>query len=463
MPGIRRAHLDFDSRLVSGNELTKQGTSIMKRTLYEVLGVDREASAEEIAAAYRKRIEELTAAPSQDNSALALARDARDILSDTYLRTNYDASLVRPAAPATPPEQDETPEQTSELWLRQHKWPVAAAVLLLICIAWFALHRPSPRIHKAPAKPVAAEAAAEAAEEEAPAAEAARSPKDIFNEVSPSVVRINVMDGASRLIDSVSGVVIEPGIVITNCHVAVRGTTLGVKVRNEIRPATVQVADEALNLCRLSVPGLDIPPVQIGSVWTLRTGQRVLAIGAPVGIEASMKDGVVSTLAQIDLGTVIHTTAQISPGWSGGGLFDMSGHLVGITTYHHPFGPNINVALPADWITQMQARSASPASTPQQAAAAQIQDISAALIAGRWVCFGSVPGRNGDYTFRDDGRVLITTSEGRPSDSRYSVAKRALQFNSGAQTATFNIESLTPTKMVWQVGGADNRVVCDRR
>lgn len=453
--------LDGDSRLVLGNELTKQGNSTMKRTLYEVLGVDREASAEEIAAAYRKRIEELKAAPSQDNSALALARDARDILSDTYLRTNYDASLVRPAAAATPPKEEATPEQPAESWLRQYRWPVAAAAVLLICIAWFALHRPSPRIPKAPATPVAAETAEAPAEEEAPAAEA-RSPKDIFNEVSPSVVRINVMDGTSRLIDTVSGVVIEPGVVITNCHVAARGTTLGVKVRNEIRPATVQVADEALNLCRLSVPGLDIPPVQVGSVWTLHTGQRVLAIGAPVGIEASMKDGVVSTLAQVDLGTVIQTTAPISPGWSGGGLFDMSGHLVGITTYHHPYGPNINVALPADWITQMQARSAS-ASNPQQVAAAQTQDISAALIAGRWVCFGSVPGRNGDYTFRDDGRVLITTSEGRPSDSRYSVAKRALQFNSGAQTATFNIETFTPTKMVWQLGAADNRVVCDRR
>src|SRR4051812_5887365 len=74
--------------------------AIMKRTLYEVLGVDREASAEEIVAAYRKRAEELKDAPSQDNSALALARDAHHILSDSYLRTNYDASLVQPASPS---------------------------------------------------------------------------------------------------------------------------------------------------------------------------------------------------------------------------------------------------------------------------------------------------------------------------------------------------------------------------
>jgi hypothetical protein len=57
----------------------------------------------------------------------------------------------------------------------------------------------------------------------------------------------------------------------------------------------------------------------------------------------------------------------------------------------------------------------------------------------------------------------VTISEGRPFDSRYSVAKRALQFNSGAQTATFNIESYAQTRMVWLLAGTQNRVVCDRR
>jgi serine protease Do len=438
----------------------------MKRTLYEVLGVDREASAEEIAAAYGKRLEELKAAPSHDNSALALARDARDILSDTYQRTAYDASLVRPAAPTSPPEQDE-PAVTSAVWLRRRKWPVAAAVLLLICIAWLATHRTSSRIHKAPEKTAAEEPAAAPApsQEETPAAESvARSPKDVFNEVSSSVVRVQVMDASSHLVDSVSGIVIAPGVVITNCHVAVRGTTLGVKMRNEILPASVQIADEQLNLCRLSVPGLDAPPVTMGSVWSLRAGQRVLAIGAPIGLEASMRDGMVSALAQVEHGTVISTTAPISPGWTGGGLFDLSGHLVGITTYHHRYGQNLNVALPADWIQQMQARAASmPANAPQAGAVAESQEISPALIAGRWLCFGSIPGRNGDYTFRDDGRVLVTTSEGTPIDGRYAASKRTLQFTGGTQRTTFNIESFSRTKMVWQLAATENRVVCDRR
>jgi S1-C subfamily serine protease len=318
-------------------------------------------------------------------------------------------------------------------------------------------------LHKAPAQAITSEAAPAPAQEASSDVDSpARSPKDVFNEVSASIVRVDVKDGSARLIDSVSGIVVAPGMVITNCHVVVSGTTLAVKGRGEPRPATVQMADEQLNLCRLSVPGLDAPPATLGSVWSLHQGQRVLAVGAPLSGEASMRDGTVSALAQVDHGTVIHTTAPISAAWSGGGLFDFAGHLVGIATYHHPYGQNINVALPVDWIAQMQARAADT-NVPQARTLAADQDISADLIAGRWVCFGSIPGRNGDYTFRDDGRVLVTSSQGTPIDARYSVSKRALQFGSAAQRITFNIESFSQARMIWQLGGAESRVVCNRR
>src|SRR4051812_25731030 len=159
----------------------------MKRTLYEVLRVDRDASAEEIVAAYRRRAEELKEAPSQDNSALALLRDAHDILSDSYLRTNYDASLVRPATPS-PPLEDDQQDQRAEDW-RRRKWAVAAAALLLICIAWFSLHGTPAKVSKPAAAPSAAQTISAPPVVDPMAEEAAlRSPKDVFNEVSGSVV-----------------------------------------------------------------------------------------------------------------------------------------------------------------------------------------------------------------------------------------------------------------------------------
>jgi S1-C subfamily serine protease len=438
----------------------------MKRTLYEVLGVGPEASAEEIAAAYRKRLAELKATPSQDQSAMALARDAHDILSDSYLRTNYDASLVRPPAPAPAPDQEEQAKD-ARLTSRRRRLALGLVAVLVTCIAWFVLHRPAPRLANVPAQ-MAAQTPPQSAPGEPAAAETSadeqtvRSAKDVFNQVSSSVVRVSVMDATgTKQIDWLSGVVVAPGVVLTNCHVAVRGTTLSVGVRSEWRPATVQIADEQLNLCRLNVPGLEVPPAILGSVWSLRAGQRVLAVGAPLAGEASMRDGIVTALAQVDHGTVIQTSAPISTGWSGGGLFDFSGRLVGIATFHHPYGADLNVALPIDWAGQMKARSAD--ARPQPVASAETQPLSSAQISGRWVCFGSIPGRNGVYTFRDDGRVLVMTSEGKPFDSRYAVAKRTLQFDTGTQRTAFNIETLSEAHMVWVQSAADNRVVCDRR
>ena len=133
-------------------------------------------------------------------------------------------------------------------------------------------------------------------------------------------------------------------------------TKLAIKINDSVMPATIQLADEVLDLCRLNVAGLGASAVAVGSVTSLRTGQRVYAIGAPAGLELTISEGIVSALRKVDDGTVIQTTAPISPGSSGGGLFDMSGRLVGIMTFQHRYGQNLNFALPADWIGQMRAR-----------------------------------------------------------------------------------------------------------
>jgi S1-C subfamily serine protease len=106
------------------------------------------------------------------------------------------------------------------------------------------------------------------------------------------------------------------------------------------------------------VPGLGAPAVAIGSADTLRTGQKVFAIGAPQGLELTISDGIVSGMRELPQGRVIQTTAPISPGSSGGPLFDTYGRLVGIMTFQHRTGQNLNFAVPADWIANLRSRSA---------------------------------------------------------------------------------------------------------
>jgi S1-C subfamily serine protease len=169
-------------------------------------------------------------------------------------------------------------------------------------------------------------------------------------------VRVRVSDALGQPVSQGSGVVVDSGYVITNCHVTNPGDRITVKIGNDEFQAAVALADEVLDLCRLAVSGLNAPAVTVGSLEGVRTGQRVYAIGAPHGLELTISEGIVSSLRQVKAGTVIQTTAPISPGSSGGGLFDAGGKLVGIVTFQHRYGQNLNFAIPADWIAQMQSR-----------------------------------------------------------------------------------------------------------
>ena len=183
-----------------------------------------------------------------------------------------------------------------------------------------------------------------------------RSADDIFNQVSQSVVRINVASASGSLVASGSGVVIGPGSVITNCHVALRGDLLEVKLAGVTYTASVEVANEEGDLCLLDVSGLSAPAVSLGRVDSVRVGQPVYAIAAPRGLYSTISDGIVSALREVQGSKMIQTSAPVSPGSSGGGLFDTNGRMIGVVTLQTKAGQNLNFAVPADWVGEMRSR-----------------------------------------------------------------------------------------------------------
>jgi hypothetical protein len=290
---------------------------------------------------------------------------------------------------------------------------------------------------------------------------AARSAEDVFADVAPSVARVNVMDAGGRVVATGSGVVIEPGVMLTSCHVATIGAKLSVKLGDAVLPAALQVADEVFDLCRLSVDGMRAPALTLAGVDTLRTGQRVYAIGAPQGLELTISEGIVSALRKVDDGTIIQTTAPISPGSSGGGLFDLSGRLVGIMTFQHRFGQNLNFALPADWIGQMRARRGSDARVSQAVAAQMSGGTSPmALILGRWLCRDWLSGRTATFSFGTDGRVQLSLPDSQAGTLSYGISGKALQLFDAKQGMQFTIEELTARKMV--LHGREKSIACER-
>jgi Tfp pilus assembly protein PilF len=183
----------------------------------------------------------------------------------------------------------------------------------------------------------------------------AKTPEQIFQQASKSVIVIQAFDQEGNPVNQGGGVVVGREAVVTNCHVLEDAAKLVVSYDKEQFDASMSHADNERDLCQLAVPRLTAPRA---TLWTgrLRVGQRVYAIGAPEGLELTFTEGLVSSLREFEGSQYIQTSAAISEGSSGGGLFDTEGRLIGITAFFLQDGQNLNFASPASWIAQLAAR-----------------------------------------------------------------------------------------------------------
>jgi hypothetical protein len=187
----------------------------------------------------------------------------------------------------------------------------------------------------------------------APAAAAAKTPEQIFQQASQSVVVIHAYDSDGGPLNQGGGVVTARELVTTNCHVIEGAANLEVHFRQQTYTAIPASANEDRDLCQVRVPQLPAPRVTLNT-GRVRVGQRVYAIGAPEGLELTLTEGLISSLREFDGSQYLQTSAGISQGSSGGGLFDTEGRLIGITSFFVGEGPNLNFALPASWIAELE-------------------------------------------------------------------------------------------------------------
>ena len=146
-----------------------------------------------------------------------------------------------------------------------------------------------------------------------------------------------------------SGVVIgEKGIVLTNYHVVENASSLKITVGEEKYDATLLAWDENLDIAILQAPDLTLKPVPLGNSDALMVGDWAICIGNPLGEQFSgtVTVGIVSALdravhsstydkygrKETITNTMIQTDAAINSGNSGGGMFSVTGELMGIPT-----------------------------------------------------------------------------------------------------------------------------------
>jgi serine protease Do len=299
------------------------------------------------------------------------------------------------------------------------------------------------------------------------------SAADIFKMNQGSIVVVRGASGASTSLgmSQGSGVVIADEEVVTNCHVARAATDLTVRIGNQSLPARVRYRDQGHDLCQLTVRGLKAPAVALAPVASLAVGSKVYAIGAPQGLELSLSDGVVSSLRAFGGSSLIQTTAAISPGSSGGGLFDSKGQLVGITTFQSRTGQNLNFAVPSDWISTLQLRDGNsdtllPDSTslsPRSAIPGALAGVPASaetllrrrLLVGKWQCHAGAKTANRQiqYEFAADETVTMRGKFVNTDWSTY-VSRYRLMSESSLLLEDLIFKSAPVTVRVVEVGSS---------
>ena len=199
----------------------------------------------------------------------------------------------------------------------------------------------------------------------------AKSAAEVFAEVAPSVVVVLALDDKGETVAQGSGVVVGKNEVATNCHVIENAQSVAVRQAADSgggetyrMDSRILTRDGERDLCLLFVDDLSVPPAApvaaMGAAKGLAVGEEVYAIGAPKGLELSMSRGIVSQLRGVHgkrAAPLVQTDAAISPGSSGGGLFNADGELVGITTFKWR-GESLNFAIPAEWVGELWGRMA---------------------------------------------------------------------------------------------------------
>ncbi|MTA37779.1 MAG: PDZ domain-containing protein [Actinobacteria bacterium] len=210
----------------------------------------------------------------------------------------------------------------------------------------------------------------------------------VASKALPSVVTIEVSGPSAA--GSGSGVIYsENGYIITNSHVATLGgaeqkATIRVTLSDgRLFPATVVGTDPILDIAVIKINATGLVPVVFGDADSITVGSEVIAIGAPLGLQNTVTDGVVSALNRSitisnkgngfnfdlpgneqsalaqDLSLpVIQTDASINPGNSGGALLNTRGELVGINVAIASSGSSsgsigVGFALPATLVKRV--------------------------------------------------------------------------------------------------------------
>ena len=286
-----------------------------KTTLYEILGVPRDATASDIGRAWRSfRASQTDDTVPPDARRAALTKDAYEILSDPARREAYDRSLRAP--------------QVVIAKAASHIQPLYFAFgLLVLALGAAGIYATRPRPNPL---------------------ERTRSLAEITTHASAAIARINAVDMAGKSWPLGLAFAIGEGVMATSCV----GIEPGMELRVHIVPrhvqARVMTADEQRGLCKLASAGTGGWPLAFAG-GDPRPGEKVYAAKVNAVGEATLVEG--TFRRAFDEGAVrrYETSLPLLPDGRGGPLLDSAGRVVAVSTLSPNDGKSHFVGVPQGW------------------------------------------------------------------------------------------------------------------
>ncbi|MDP4170848.1 MAG: trypsin-like peptidase domain-containing protein [Bacillota bacterium] len=178
--------------------------------------------------------------------------------------------------------------------------------------------------------------------------------KDIIKEVSKSVVYIEAYSKGNSIASGSGFVLTADGNIATNFHVITDDQspidTVKIKLQDGSTYTTNKVIgyDKKNDLAVLKIDNVsNLIPVNLGNSENIETGDKIITIGSPMGLDNTVSEGIISNIQRVLDGVpYIQITAPISHGSSGGVLVNDKGEVIGVTSAGIDEGQNLNFAIP---------------------------------------------------------------------------------------------------------------------
>lgn len=187
---------------------------------------------------------------------------------------------------------------------------------------------------------------------------AQKNTTEVYRSAKNSIVLIVAYDALGIPSSLGSGFYFEKNKIATNYHVIEKASKIVFKhIGSKSFHTVTKVSSysKSLDLAILLVEKAG-KPLQIRDNSNVEIGEKVIAIGNPRGLEGSVSEGIISATRGDGSLKYFQITTPISPGSSGGPLFDESGNVIGITTATLQDSQNLNFAMPAKLLLSLKTK-----------------------------------------------------------------------------------------------------------